>query len=75
MTAEGDERLSDATGKHPRRSSGSRDSKSAAKSGVDRRGAGPKSSTDLGKALRTVYDSTLGERVPDDFLDLLGKLS
>ncbi|WP_309603379.1 NepR family anti-sigma factor [Sphingomonas sp.] len=29
----------------------------------------------MGKALRSVYDNTLGERVPDDFLDLLGKLS
>lgn len=34
-----------------------------------------KSTGDLGKALRSVYDTTLGERVPDDFLDLLGKLS
>jgi hypothetical protein len=30
---------------------------------------------DVGKALRTVYDSTLREDVPRDFLDLLGKLS
>ena len=30
---------------------------------------------DLGRALRTVYDDTLRESVPDDFLDLLGKLS
>ena len=29
---------------------------------------------DLGRALRTVYDDTLREDVPDDFLDLLGKL-
>ena len=29
---------------------------------------------DLGRALRTVYDETLRESVPDDFLDLLGKL-
>ncbi len=32
-------------------------------------------SGDVGKALRSVYDSTLREEVPDDFLDLLGKLS
>jgi hypothetical protein len=25
--------------------------------------------------LRTVYDDTLRETVPDDFLDLIGKLS
>lgn len=30
---------------------------------------------DIGRALRSVYDETLREDVPDDFLDLLGKLS
>jgi hypothetical protein len=30
---------------------------------------------DLGRALRSVYDDTLRETVPDDFLDLIGKLS
>jgi hypothetical protein len=29
---------------------------------------------DIGRALRSVYDETLREDVPDDFLDLLGKL-
>lgn len=29
---------------------------------------------DVGRALRTVYDETLREDVPPDFLDLLGKL-
>jgi hypothetical protein len=29
---------------------------------------------DVGKALRSVYDTTLREDVPGDFLDLLGKL-
>ena len=28
----------------------------------------------IGRALRTVYDDTLREDVPKDFLDLLGKL-
>lgn len=32
-------------------------------------------SADLGRALRSVYDDTLRESVPDDFIDLLGKLS
>jgi hypothetical protein len=32
-------------------------------------------SSDLGRALRSVYDDTLRETVPDDFIDLLGKLS
>jgi hypothetical protein len=30
--------------------------------------------SDLGRALRSIYDDTLRESVPDDFLDLLGKL-
>jgi hypothetical protein len=30
---------------------------------------------ELGRALKTVYDQTLREEVPNDFLDLLGKLS
>jgi hypothetical protein len=30
---------------------------------------------DLGRALRTVYDDTLREPVPDDFVELLGKLT
>jgi hypothetical protein len=32
-------------------------------------------SGDLGRALRSVYDDTLREPVPDDFLNLIGKLS
>lgn len=28
----------------------------------------------VGRALRTVYDETLREDIPDEFLDLLGKL-
>jgi hypothetical protein len=32
-------------------------------------------SADLGRALRSVYDDTLRENVPDEFIDLLGKLS
>lgn len=29
---------------------------------------------DIGRALRSVYDDTVREDVPNDFLDLLGKL-
>ncbi len=32
-------------------------------------------STDLGRALRTIYDDTLRESVPDDLLGLIGKLN
>ena len=31
--------------------------------------------SDLGRALRSVYDDTVREPVPDDFMDLLGKLN
>ena len=34
-----------------------------------------KRGADIGRALRSVYDETLRENVPDDFMDLLGKLS
>ena len=30
---------------------------------------------DIGRALRSIYDDTLRESVPDDFKDLLGKLT
>jgi hypothetical protein len=29
---------------------------------------------DIGRALRSVYQETVEEQVPDEFLDLLGKL-
>jgi hypothetical protein len=32
-------------------------------------------SSDLGRALRSVYDDTLREAVPDEFVNLIGKLS
>ena len=31
--------------------------------------------SEVGRALRTVYDDTLRESIPDDFLNLLGKLN
>jgi len=49
-----------------------RSKKSAAS---DRGGVRKARSSDLGRALRSVYDDTLRESVPDDFLNLLGKLS
>ena len=48
---------------------GSRSRRSRKRAGTSRSKAG-----DVGKALRSVYDSTLREDVPSDFLDLLGKL-
>ena len=42
--------------------------------GERRAGAPRKNQGDVGRVLRSVYDSTLHEDIPDDFLDLLGKL-
>jgi hypothetical protein len=42
------------------------------KAASKRRASGP---DDVGRALRSAYDEALREDVPDDFLDLLGKLS
>lgn len=66
LVHEGDERLSEtdkAKGSHGKSDSG----------GPVPRKRRDKSGT-LGRALRTVYDETLREDVPKDFLDLLGKL-
>lgn len=35
---------------------------------------GDQAEADVGRALKSVYDDTLQEEVPDDFLELLGKL-
>lgn len=44
------------------------------KSPASDRGVRKPRSSDLGRALRSVYDDTLREAVPDDFLHILGKL-
>lgn len=49
-----------------------KDDTSKSTKGTKRRG---QAADDVGKALRSAYDETLRENVPDDFLDLLGKLS
>ncbi|MEA3059040.1 MAG: hypothetical protein QOE50_452 [Sphingomonadales bacterium] len=54
---------------------GAGDSGRSKKSTASDRGARKTRSGDLGRALRSVYDDTLRESVPDDFLSLLGKLS
>ncbi|HEY7006543.1 MAG TPA: NepR family anti-sigma factor [Sphingomicrobium sp.] len=67
--ARGDEELSAKKGSqtegagHSRHSKKSKTSDRAARKG------------DLGRALRSVYDDTLREPVPDDFAKLIGKLS
>lgn len=43
--------------------------------GPERRAGAPrKNQGDVGRVLRSVYDTTLNEDIPDDFLALLGKL-
>ena len=70
---EGDEDLSEGSDNDPP-AKGGRD-KPRSKRGRNP-GEGRRSKAgDLGKALRSVYDNTLREDVPRDFLDLLHKLS
>lgn len=54
---------------------GAGDSSRSKKPTASDRGKRTTRSGDLGRALRSVYDDTLRETVPDDFLNLLGKLS
>ena len=54
--------------------SGAAARKTAEKRSMSHKGRSDKAN-DLGRALRTVYDDTLREPVPDDLRDLLGKLS
>lgn len=69
---EGDERLS---GKDRREPGGARSHKRPGQPAAPERKAKKPRSSDLGRALRSVYDDTLRESVPDEFTDLLGKLS
>ena len=72
---EGDERLSG-------RQQGESDKIGKGKSGQARtgtsaprdKGVRKQRASELGRALRSIYDDTLRESVPDDFMDLLGKL-
>ena len=53
-----------------------RDARAAAhKKTPDDRKVRKQRASDIGRALRTIYDDTLRESVPDDFSDLLGKLT
>lgn len=54
---------------------GAGDSRRSKKSQQAAHGGRRQRSGDLGRALRTVYDDTLRETVPDDLIKLLGKLS
>ena len=66
---EGDERLS---GKQAGDARGGSRSPSASRSSKDRK---KDKANVVGRALRSVYDETLREEIPDEFRDLLGKLA
>jgi hypothetical protein len=68
---EGDERLSAKKRSEDEGADPGRSNPPPASDGKSRK----QRSNDLGRALRSVYDDTLREAVPDDFSDLLGKLS
>lgn len=53
---------------------GAGDSRRSKRSKAVAHGGRKQRSGDLGRALRSVYDDTLRETVPDDFIKLLGKL-
>jgi hypothetical protein len=69
---EGDERLS---GKPSHESDGARHRRRSGKTPDSEKKAKKHKASDIGRALRTVYDDTLREAVPDEFSNLLGKLS
>lgn len=54
---------------------GGAENKAAPKKASDEKKGRKQRAGDIGRALRTIYDDTLRESVPDDFSDLLGKLS
>jgi hypothetical protein len=54
---------------------GAGDSRRSKKPPASDRNGRKQRSSDLGRALRSVYDDTLRETVPDDFLNLIGKLN
>lgn len=49
--------------------------RTAQKKAPDEKKVRKQRASDIGRALRTIYDDTLRESVPDDFSDLLGKLT
>ena len=70
----GNDRLSDRN-VGDSKSADNKGRKSSASARDGGKGRRAKRTGDVGRALRSVYDETLRENVPDDFLDLLGKLS
>jgi hypothetical protein len=70
----GEDRLSDRNVGAPDSPDTRKTRKPPAKASARTRNRGQRTG-DIGRALRSVYDETLREDIPDDFLNLLGKLS
>jgi hypothetical protein len=70
--ATGDERLNDGKKRVPKDTAQGEERKTAPAAKLKKTG---QRTADVGRALRSVYDETLREDVPDEFKDLLGKLS
>ena len=68
-------RESDVISKSEKSSAGAEQSGKARKDVSKDKGVRKQRASDLGRALRSIYDDTLRESVPDDFTDLLGKLT
>jgi len=60
--------------KNRNESEGSAGSGRSKKPNMPDKNARKQRSGDLGRALRSIYDDTLREAVPDDFLKLIGKM-
>ena len=60
--------------KNRSKTDGAGDSKSSKQTSASEGKGRKQRSGDLGRALRTIYDDTLRESVPEDFLNLIGKL-
>lgn len=70
FACKGDERLSDK-----QKGDSNRPSRDQNNKGNSDGKPAKQRATDVGRALRSVYDETLREDVPDDFAKLLGKLN
>jgi hypothetical protein len=69
---EGDEELS---AKKRSETEGAGHSRRSKKSTPSEGKPGKHRTGDLGRALRSVYDDTLREAIPDEFINLIGKLT
>lgn len=63
------------SGKNKDGSSGGAARKAPLAKSSDEKKSRKQRASDIGRALRSIYDDTLREAVPDDFSDLLGKLT